>query len=67
VPAEDSEHPEQAAHPEHAVPRVHPALLHLNLRELLLFGFLENKGMVVIGAAFGAGWETGWLDRLLGR
>jgi putative membrane protein len=34
---------------------------------LLLFGFLENKGMVVIGAAFGAGWETGWLDRLLGR
>jgi len=67
VPAEHSEHPEQAAHPEHAVPRVHPALLHLDLRELLLFGFLENKGMVVIGAAFGAGWQTGWLDRLLGR
>ncbi|MFO7692825.1 MAG: PH domain-containing protein [Vicinamibacterales bacterium] len=67
VPAEHSEHPE---HPEHPGPPAHPvptALLHLNLRELLLFGFLENKGMVVIGAAFGAGWETGWLDRLLGR
>jgi putative membrane protein len=60
-------HPDQAAHPEHVVPPVHPALLHLNLRELLLFGFLQNKGMVVIGAAFGAGWETGLLDRLMGR
>ena len=52
------------------MPRVlpaHPPLLHLNLRELLLFGFLENKGMVVIGAAFGVGWETGLLDRLMGR
>jgi putative membrane protein len=60
-------HPEQAAHPEHAVPPVRPVLLHLNLRELLLFGFLQNKGMVVIGAAFGAGWETGWVDRVMGR
>jgi putative membrane protein len=57
------EHPAHA-HPEHPE---HPALLHLNLRELLLFGFLENKGMVVIGAAYGVGWETGLLDRLTGR
>jgi putative membrane protein len=64
VPAEHAEHPEHPAPPAHPVPT---ALLRLNLRELLLFGFLENKGMVVIGAAFGAGWETGWLDRLLGR
>ena len=67
------------AHAEHAVPPAravsparplhpsHPVLLHLNLRELLLFGFLENKGVVVIGAAFGAGWETGLFDRLTGR
>jgi putative membrane protein len=53
-----AEHP---AHPEH------PELLHLRLKELLLFGFLENKGMVVIGAAYGVGWETGLLDRLMGR
>jgi putative membrane protein len=45
----------------------HQDLLHLHLRELLLFGFLENKGMVVIGAAYGVGWETGLLDRLMGR
>jgi putative membrane protein len=64
VPPVPAEHSEQAAPPAHPVPT---ALLHLNLRELLLFGFLENKGMVVIGAVFGAGWETGWLDRLLGR
>ena len=56
--------------PEHAAvpaPPVHAALLHLDLRELLLFGFVQNKGMVVIGAAFGVGWETGLLDRLTGR
>jgi putative membrane protein len=34
-------------------------LVHLNLRELLLCGLLENKGMILIGAAFGALWETG--------
>jgi len=69
-------HPGDPGHvepPDHAVPAadlvppVHPVLLHLNLRELLLFGFIQNKGMVVIGAAFGVGWETGLLDRLTGR
>ena len=39
-------------------------LLHLTLRELLLCGFLENKGMILIGAAFGVGWESGLLSRL---
>jgi putative membrane protein len=34
-------------------------LVHLDLRELLLCGLLENKGMILIGAAFGALWETG--------
>jgi len=36
-------------------------LVHLPLRELLLCGFLENKGMVLVGAAYGALWETGIL------
>ncbi len=39
-------------------------LLHLPLRELLLCGFLENKGMVLVGAAYGALWETGALNRV---
>ena len=39
-------------------------LLHLPLRELLLCGFLENKGMVLIGAAYGFLWESGWLGRV---
>jgi putative membrane protein len=34
-------------------------LLHLPVRELLLCGFLENKGMVLVGAAYGALWEAG--------
>ena len=38
-------------------------LVHLNLRELLLCGFLENKGMVLIGAAAGIGYESGLLGR----
>ncbi len=38
--------------------------MHLPFREVLLFGFLENKGMVLIGTAFGLGWETGVFNRL---
>lgn len=52
---------------------VHPAadaarqtLLHLPVRELLLCGFLENKGMIAIGAAVGVASETGLLNGLLG-
>jgi putative membrane protein len=42
-------------------------LVHLPLRELLLCGLLENKGMVLIGAASGAIWETGLGNRLMGQ
>lgn len=42
-------------------------LLHLPVRELLLCGFLENKGMIMIGAGFGVVWETGVLNGLLDR
>jgi len=37
-------------------------LLHLPTRELLLNGLLENRGLVIVGAAYGALWETGLLD-----
>lgn len=40
-------------------PAVDRPLVHLNPRELALFGFLENKGMVLIGAAFGVAWSSG--------
>ena len=39
-------------------------LVHLPLRELLLCGFLENKGMVLIAAGFGVAWESGVMGRL---
>ena len=48
-------------------PDTEPAtLLHLPLRELLLCGFLENKGMVLVGAAYGALWEAGAMNRFYG-
>ena len=47
--------------------RTHPVLLHLPLRELMLCGFLENRGMVLIAAAFGAAFETGAFGALTDR
>ncbi|MDE2879918.1 PH domain-containing protein [Candidatus Palauibacter soopunensis] len=38
-------------------------LLHLPARELLLHGLLQNRGMVLIAAAFGLAWETGLFER----
>ena len=34
-------------------------LLHMPVRELLLLGLLENRGLLLIAAAYGALWETG--------
>lgn len=42
-------------------------LLHLPVRELLLCGFLENKGLILIGAVYGAAWESGLLGGLWSR
>lgn len=42
-------------------------LLHLPMRELLLCGFLENKGMILIGAVYGAAWEAGLLGGVWNR
>jgi putative membrane protein len=39
-------------------------VLHLPVRELLLCGFLENKGMVLVAAAYGVLLEAGLLNRL---
>ncbi len=42
-------------------------LLHLPIRELLLCGFLENKGLVPIGVAYGVIWESGILGGFWNR
>jgi putative membrane protein len=39
-------------------------LLELNVRELLLCGFIENRGAVLIAAGFGLVWELGLFDRV---
>ena len=39
-------------------------LLHMPVGELLLHGFLVNRGMVVIGAIYGVLWQLGISDRL---
>jgi putative membrane protein len=42
-------------------------LLHLPVRELLLCGFIQNRGGVVIGAVFGILWELGFWDGFTDR
>jgi putative membrane protein len=41
--------------------------LTLPIRDLILYGLIENRGMVVVGAAFGVLWEAGLMDRLSAR
>jgi putative membrane protein len=56
-----------AGAPAAAAPAGGRALLHLPPRELALFGLIQNRGAVVLAAAFGVLWEVGLLDRLMGR
>ena len=42
-------------------------LLELPPKELLLCGFLENRGGVLIAAGLGLAWEVGLMDRLMSR
>jgi putative membrane protein len=42
-------------------------LLHLPPKELLLCGFIQNRGGVVIGAVFGVLWELGFWDGVTDR
>jgi putative membrane protein len=48
-----------------AAPAQGRTLLHLPPRELLLYGFIENRGFVIIAAAFGLLWEVGLMDGLV--
>jgi putative membrane protein len=42
-------------------------LLHLPLRELFLNGVLENRGMILIAAAYGVLWEAGLFNAFWNR
>ena len=42
-------------------------LLHLPPRELLLLGLLDNRGFLMIAAAYGAVWESGLQSVIWGR
>lgn len=41
-------------------------LLQLSIRDLVLLGLLENRGLVLMGALYGILWETGLMNRLWG-
>lgn len=61
-----------AATPMHAAPDLvsdgaeGETLLHLSPRELIIYGLIQNRGMIVIAAAFGIAWEVGVMDRITG-
>lgn len=61
----DPERPDTADAPPPAVES--RTLLHLPLRELLLNGVLDNRGMILVAAAYGLLWETGLFRSLWGR
>jgi putative membrane protein len=46
-------------------PSAQPPVLALSVRELLLCGFIENRGAILIAAAFGLVWELGVFDRIV--
>ncbi len=51
-----------------AVPAAAPApLLHLSARDLVIYGFIENRGMVIVAAATGLVWDAGLLDGVMER
>jgi putative membrane protein len=42
-------------------------LVRLSPRDLLVYGFIENRGMVIVAAAAGLLWEVGVLESLMER
>jgi putative membrane protein len=52
---------EAAASAGHAAPA--ETLLRLRPRDLLLAGFVDSRGLIIVGAAFGLLWEFGLFDR----
>jgi putative membrane protein len=61
IPA--SEDAASAAEPQASVPEPQ-TLLRLSMRDRALAGLLDNRGWVVIGAAWGLAFESGILDRV---
>jgi putative membrane protein len=50
------------------VPAMPPTpLLHLSGRDLVVYGFIENRGMVIVAAVAGLLWDAGLLDGLMDR
>jgi putative membrane protein len=41
-------------------------VLRLPLREVILCGLIEGRGLVVLGGLFGLLWETGFIDNFMG-
>lgn len=58
---------EEAGQEEIEAPDAGRTLLHLPPRDLLLHGFIENRGMVIIAAVFGLVWEMGLSNRVWSR
>lgn len=56
--------PAAALAPTSAAPPLKP-LLRLSTRELMLSGFIDNRGAVVVAAAFGLIWELGIFERFV--
>jgi putative membrane protein len=44
-----------------------PAVVHLSTRDLLVYGFIESRGGVLIAAILGLVWEFGLAERVAGR
>lgn len=57
---------EPAAAAETGAPGAGRTLLHLPVRELLLCGLVQNRGVLILGAAFGLLWELDMMDRFDG-
>jgi putative membrane protein len=51
---------------DHAAPAPAETLLRLRTRDLLIAGFVDSRGLVIVSAAFGLLWETGVFDRAFG-
>lgn len=55
----------EASEPQSGVPAGR-TILTLPVRELVLFGFIDNRGFVLIGAIIGALWQFNLMDSLFG-
>jgi putative membrane protein len=54
-----------AADPAARAPAAVETVLHLPLREVILSGLIEGRGLVVLSGIFGVLWETGLIDNVV--